>query len=342
MNHFEQIIGNRLLTDRLSRDIDEGSLSHAYILEGPKGSGRHTIALTAVAALSCKNRENGSKPYPCGECINCRKIFSGQAPDIMTIGLDGDRATIGIEAIRKIKNDIYTAPNSLDVKVYIIDDADYLTVQAQNAFLLSLEEPPSYILFFLICENSASLLETVRSRAPALRTEHLSAEIVEKYILEHDKRAVQLKNDSPDEFAALLCVSSGSIGYALELLDPKKRKQIIEYRSTAKKLISLLASPNRADIFSIIASFGNRRQDICRQLVFVQFALRDLLLLKKSDDAPLCFFEDRDSALELATHITSKRILALYDASVTTIEDMERNANIRLSLMNMMHSANLI
>ena len=87
---------------------------------------------------------------------------------------------------------------------------------------------------------------------------------------------------------------------------------------------------------------GNKRPEVIQKLVFLQYAIRDLLLLKKSDDAPLCFFENRDQALELATHFTSKKLISLYDASVLAIEDLERNANVRLALINMMQSSNLI
>ena len=299
------------------------------------------MALTTVAALSCLNK-NSEHNIPCNHCINCQKILSGQSPDVTTVSLEEDKATIGIEAIRNIKNDLHIAPNDLNVKAFIINDADKLTVQAQNAFLLSLEEPPSYILFFLICENSSSLLDTVKSRAPILRTERLSSDEVEKYILANDKRAHDLKISSPEEFNSLLSVSAGSIGYALELLDTRKRKHIFDCRSTAKEIIFLLSDPSVKGVFEIISNMGSKRPEVVQKLVFLQYAIRDLLLLKKSDDAPLCFFEDRDPALELATHFTSKKLISLYDASVSAIDDLERNANVRLALLNMMQTANLI
>lgn len=335
------MIGNRTLVERLSGDVSNGTLSHAYILEGPRGSGRHTLALTTIAALSCLSK-NSEQNIPCGHCINCKKIFSEQSPDVTTISLEEDKATIGIEAIRNVKDDLHTAPNDLSVKAFIINDADKLTHQAQNAFLLSLEEPPSYILFFLICENSSSLLETIKSRAPILRTQRLSDEEVEGYVLANDKRAQELKSASPQDFSTLISVSAGSIGYALELLDGKKRKHIFGCRDNAKDIIFLLSDPSVKSVFEIISNMGNKRPEVIQKLVFLQYAIRDLLLLKKSDDAPLCFFENRDQALELATHFTSKKLISLYDASVLAIEDLERNANVRLALINMMQSSNLI
>lgn len=341
MNFFENIVNNHALTDRLTEDISKNLLSHAYILEGPHGSGRHTVALTAAAAISCENRKKGGT-VPCGACPNCKKIMSGQCPDVTTISLEEDKASIGIEAIRGIKNDLYTAPNDLDVKVYIINDADKLTHQAQNAFLLSLEEPPSYVLFFLICENSSSLLETVRSRAPAFRTERINSDEIERYILQHDARARELNDTSPEDFKTLISVSSGSIGYALELLDARRRKQVFDNRKVAKNIISMISSANTRAVFETIVGMGSKRQEIHRQIVFLQYALRDLLLLKRSDDVSLCFFEDRDDASELATHFTSKALIDLYDATVTALDDLERNANVKVTLISMMQNANLI
>ena len=341
MTFFEKIIGNHALKDRLTRDIESNSLSHAYIIEGPHGSGRHTIALTAVAAIACEQRPHSAN-IPCGKCANCRKILSGQAPDVSLISLEDDKASIGIEAIRHIKEDLHVAPNDIDVKVYIIDDADKLTVQAQNAFLLSLEEPPSYVLFFLICENSSLLLETVRSRAPTLRTERVGDKELENYLLSNDNRAREMKEQSPEDFNTLIKISAGCIGYALELLDGRRRKLIFDCRKVTMDIISMLSSPNRASVFETIVSMGSKRQEISRQIVFLQLAIRDLLLLKKSDDVSLCFFDDRENAAELATHFTSNQLVELYDATVRALEDLERNANVRLTLISMMQNAKLI
>ena len=341
MSYFEKIIGNHALKERLTRDIRSNSLSHAYIIEGPRGSGRHTIALTAASSIACLNND-GSDTVPCGKCINCRKIAEGHSPDVKIISLEEDKSTIGIEAIREIKNDIYIAPNDLNVKVYIIDDADKLTVQAQNAFLLSLEEPPHYVLFFIICENSSLLLETVKSRAPILRTERISDCELERYLLSQDKRAVELRDQSADDFKTLIRISAGSIGYALELLDSRRRKAVFDCRRVATDIISILSSPNRSKVLETVVSMGSKRQEINRQIVFLQYAIRDLILLKKSDEASLCFFEDRENAAELATHFTSKQLIDLYDATVTALEDLEHNTNVRLTLISMMQNANLI
>lgn len=338
MKYFSNILGNSALTQRISQDIYTGSLSHAYIIEGRRGSGRHTMALSAAAAIACKD---GSEA-PCGKCLSCKRIFEGRSPDVIRIGLEDDKKSIGIEAVRQIKNGMAIAPNELDVKVYIIDDADTMTQQAQNALLLSLEEPPSYILFFLICENSSSLLETVRSRAPTLRTERLSDSEVEDYVLKNDRRAAQLKKESPNELATIIFVADGCIGTVLELLDSRARKKLMDNRNIASRLVSSLSSKDRSGVFELMTSLGSKRNEVADRLSFVRYALRDLILLKKSECVPLCFFEDRELAAELSTHFTASALLNLYNATEVALDDLERSANVRLTLMNMMQSASLI
>jgi hypothetical protein len=175
-----------------------------------------------------------------------------------------------------------------------------------------------------------------------LRTQRLSRDDVANYILANDKRAQELKAASQEDFNTLISVSAGSVGYALELLDSRKRKHIFDYMNNAKDIIFLLSDPSVKGVFEAISNMGNKRPEVIQKLVFLQYAIRDLLLLKKSDDTPLCFFENRDQALELATHFTSKKLISLYDASVSAIEDLEKNANVRLALINMMQSAKLI
>lgn len=336
--NFQSIVGNDNLKERISDDIRNKTLSHAYIIEGREGSGRHTLALNISAALSCLSEGE----IPCGTCKNCRKILSGKSPDIIIQGLEDDKVTIGVESIRKTKDDMAMAPNDLDIKVYIIENADKMTVQAQNAFLLSLEEPPPYVVFFLICENSNSLLETIRSRAPILRLRRLDDDLVERYLLQNDKRAQKLKDEDASTFETLVFASDGRIGRAISLLDTKKRKTLFEERAIAERILSLLSCPGRGEVLELVSSLGNKRADILKYLVSVQYAVRDLILLKKTDSAPLCFFPNREQAQELSTRYTSDSLFALYDSLRGASDELEANSNVRLTLLNMVQKARLI
>lgn len=335
---FVNIIGNRALKERLSDEIEGKTFPHAYIIEGPEGSGRHTLARNIAAALSCLSQGAA----PCGCCKNCKKIFSDSSPDIIIQGIGEDKTTIGVDVVRRIRDDMATAPNDLDIKVYIVEDADSLTPQAQNAFLLSLEEPPAYVIFFLICENSSSLLETVRSRAPVLRLERLSCGEVEKYLLDNDKRASQLINEDKAAFDTVIFAADGCIGKALELLDAKKRKRLLDERATVHGIISALSSKDRAKVLSALDSLGNKRPEIARSLISVQNAVRDLMLLKKADNVKLCFYPIKEEAAELSSHYSSASLILLYDALCGASDELEANSNVRVTLLNMAQKANLI
>jgi DNA polymerase-3 subunit delta' len=335
---FNNIVGNVELKNRISRDICDRTLAHAYIIEGPRGCGKHTLAYNIAAALSCTSESH----IPCGRCKNCEKIFANKSPDIVSVGLEEDKVTMGVETVRRIRDDISTAPNDLDIKVYIIEDADAMTVQAQNAFLLSLEEPPEYVMYFLLCENSTSLLETVRSRAPTLRLQRIDTEEVKDYLLENDKRANQLAEEDEEVFKTVIHASDGCIGCALELLDSRKRKLLLEERHIAEEIISLLQSPDRAEVLGIVTTLGNKRNEVVRYLTAVEHAARDLIVLKKAENAHLCFYHNKEQAQEISTHFTSTSLMSLYSAISEAIRDLEANSNVRLTVLNMMQNAGLI
>lgn len=338
---FENIVGNVSLKQRLSEDISRSSLAHAYVVEGCAGSGRRTLALSIVAALCCEHRETDKK-VPCASCKNCRKILEHRSPDVVFKGIEDDRVTIGIETIREIKNDVYIAPNDLDVKAYIIENADSMTEQAQNAFLILLESPPPYALFFLICENSTSLLETVRSRAPALRMERLTCDDVREYLLKNQSRARALEDQDPRALDFAVFCGDGSIGASIDLLDSKRREKLSSSKENAVRLISMLSSSDKKSAFSTATALSKKRTEAREELICMQSAIRDLILLKKSDSAHLCFFADREEAAELATHYSSSSLFALYDASKDAISSLEAGANVRLTLFSMMQRAGIV
>ena len=337
-----EIIGNIALRQRLCKDILSDSLSHAYIIEGRNGSGRHTVALSASAALACQKKQDASAPLPCLDCPSCRKIIERKSPDVIFVGTDG-KASMGVDTARFLREDVRVLPNDLEDKIYIIEDADKMTVQAQNALLLTLEEPPSFAHFFLICNNAESLLETIRSRAPILRTEPVDDYALDEYITKHDKRAAQMKLSNPKEYAELVRSASGGIGKALLLLEPKAWKPIAEQRALARDLVNAVVRQEGArTILPLLSKFSNKRDILNEQLSALSEALRDLILLKKSDDAILTFYCDRDEAIELSDSISLTFLYSFCQAVGEAIEENKRNANLRLSLLKMATVCELI
>ncbi len=340
--YMNRIIGNSALRKRLCEDIISNGFSHAYIIEGIKGSGKHTLSMLTAAALSCKKKHDAHVPLPCMECESCSKILRDLSPDVVKVSSEG-KATLGVDKIRFLKEDVYIPPNDLDAKIYIIEDADRLTAQAQNAFLLTLEEPPAYVVFLLLCENSGALLETIRSRAPILRTEPIPNELIDEYISQNDTRAASMKQNAPSEYKELIMAAENGIGRALELLEQRSFDSVLTQRKLAKDFIATALSrfdPQQA--LTLGTRFSSKRDGLSRELELIRAALRDLILSKKSDNAPLCFYESREDAIDLSDNTSIRRLLDLMECVQRASERISLNANVKLTVTSLLSECDMI
>lgn len=336
------VVGNRGLCEKLCLDVLEDKLSHACIIEGPAGTGKHTIAKNVAAALACQKKKSDHGAFPCLSCPECKKVLEGDCPDLITLGTDG-KATLGVDTVRFLREDVRAVPNDLDFKVYIIEDADKMTVQAQNAFLLTLEEPPSYVRFFLLCENAGLLLETIRSRAPVLRTQPIPNDLLDRYLCETDTRAAQMKLSSPSEYAELIMASKNGIGRALELLDPKAFAPVKEQRRLVTDFADAATDGARASvILPLLSKFAKKRDMLLPQLVSLSEAVGDLIMLKRSDLSPLCFFADRERATQMCDRASMSFLYNLNTAVLTAIDSIQKNANVGLTMIKLVSDAGLI
>lgn len=156
--------GNEKIKDQLSRQERGRGLSHAYIISGPAGSGRHVLARQLAAAMLCTGR--GEKP--CGRCGPCQKVLKGVHPDVSAVTGPEEGKPITVDQVRALRADAYIRPNEGERKVYLLEGADRMNASAQNAMLKLLEEGPPYAAFLLIAGNAGGLLQTVRSRCEEL------------------------------------------------------------------------------------------------------------------------------------------------------------------------------
>ena len=334
-----EIAANDNLKNRLRDNILSGKFSHAYIIEGKQGSGRHLLALNIAKAISCKSKDNDGIPLPCNSCRSCTLISEFKSPDVITVSRDPDRMTLGVDKARFIKNDVVVYPVELKHKIYIIEEADKLTVQAQNALLLTLEEPPEYAVFLLLCEQSSLLLETVRSRAPIIRTESIPGDVIKKFLCEkspYREEARALSIASREEFDELIMASDGCIGMAYKLLDPELRADVIETRGRVRRFISAaITRKSYEDIITALIAFSQKRDAILRDLEASMVALRDIIVLKKSEDAPLCFYSDREEALELSSKRPMIALAELYSLIEEASVAIDRSANVKLTITDL-------
>ena len=202
---FEELLGNERLRDNLSGSIARGRVSHFYLISGPAGSGKRTLARLLAAAILCRDSRK-----PCMECSPCRKVMNGSHPDFITIE-DPEHKNVAVQIIRKFREDVFIRPNESDHKIYLLPQP--LGIEGQNALLKILEEPPAYGVFILLTDNPEKLLPTVRSRCTELALQPLPEAGLRR---ELSRRFPEADGDA---IAAAMVRSGGYLGQALELLE---------------------------------------------------------------------------------------------------------------------------
>lgn len=329
---FPHIRGNEENRAAVGRAVLNGTLSHAYIIEGADGCGKRTFAREIAAALACERRGQADV-LPCGECNACRKILSGNSADVRYLAPTG--ATIGVDAIRELRQDMYLSSSEEERKVYIIDDAHTMTPQAQNALLIVLEEPPTDLLIFLLTDRSDALLPTIRSRTQTLRMRLLDRGQMQQALAQHPE-ATGWSEKSPVEQEVVLESAGGRLGVALTLLDRKKSEQLFRDRALTEQTINAMLHRTRyADVIPAMQALPAKRQELNGILGLLSTALRDLILLCRDPACPLCFYTDRAAAQALAQSAGITRLLRLSDRTDAASAALSDNANVQLTLLSL-------
>lgn len=204
---FEELLGNDRLKENIARSVRRGRISHFYLISGPVGSGKRTLARLLAAAVLCKNEDK-----PCLSCNACRKVMAGTHPDFITVD-DPEKKTVPVDLIRQARADIYIQPNEADRKIYLFPRAQDMGIPGQNALLKVLEEPPSYGVFILITDNPEKLLPTVRSRCTELSLRSLPEKLLRTELIRAFPQAQQ------EDISAAVARSGGYLGQAKLLLE---------------------------------------------------------------------------------------------------------------------------
>ena len=202
---FEALLGNDRLKQNLTESLARGHISHFYLISGPKGSGKHTLAQLLAEAILCEGSRKG-----CGTCAHCRKMRSGNHPDFITVE-DPEHKNVAVKIVRQIRDDMFVRPNEAAYKIYLFPQE--LGVEGQNALLKILEEPPAYGIFILLTDNPDKLLPTVRSRCTELKLQALDEKTIRNRLQMDFPRA------SGDDIAAAIFRSGSFLGQARELLE---------------------------------------------------------------------------------------------------------------------------
>ncbi len=319
MAGFSDIIGQEQLKEHLQNAISANKVSHAYIINGERSSGKEFIAKVFATTLQCE--KGGIEP--CMECHSCKQALSLNHPDIIFVSHEKPN-TISVEDIRaQINNDITIKPYSSPRKIYIINEGEKMTVQAQNALLKTLEEPPEYAVILILTSNVDTLLPTILSRCVVLNMKPVPDDKVKKYLMEELK--------VPD-YKANICVAfaRGNIGKAKMLASSEEFDKVKEEAVTLVKYINDM---ELNEIVKAIKKISEYKFNVTDYLDILSAWYRDVLLFKATKDANSLIFKDElQSIRKTADRSTYEGIETIVKALQQAKRRLEANVNFDLTM----------
>ena len=327
-------LGQDHLIARLQPALEQGRESHAYLLTGPPHVGKLTLALEIAQAVNCLHGPGA----PCGQCLQCRRVADRLHADVRIVDLEFTRTVSGrenataisIDAVRDLERSVNLSPVEGSRSVVIIDGASTMTVDAANALLKTLEEPPSGVLFLLLTDEEESLLSTIRSRCQTLQLLPMSRRQMIDH-LAHNHAVAEAEADR------LYRLSRGCLGWALQALaDP----QLLDQRQAdLERMLDTLAAGLDAKFSyanEVASLFGSNRP-AARELLSLWLRWwRDLLLVK---EGAVDFLHNSDHADALRAHagqLTTAEIAAFIRRLLDTLAALDANASPRLALETLM------
>ena len=316
MYTFEEIRGNTPLVEQLRRSAASGRSSHAYLFLGGAGAGKRLIANTFAKALQCEGEKR-----PCDSCKSCHAFNHGNHPDVIYFQPLKNGKTYTIEDVREqLLETVDLKPFQHEKKIYIIEKADTLNIQSQNALLKTLEEPPAHAVFLLLAERAEAFLPTILSRVVVMKIRPLSAETIADYLMQTGHLA--------EESHILSAYAQGRIGQALELVEDEGFR---EMRQDILGKLEALPSMSEGDAYLLAKDFEVYKNDL-RFLDIMELWYRDLLTAKSLREEGYLIQRDKKDAIFRAAKEPAA-LLAKKAAAVRTARmRLAQNANFRLTM----------
>lgn len=281
----DNVVGQDKIKEFIKKSIVRNKVSHAYVINGEKGSGRLELAKLFAATLQCDAPYDGwdidNFARPCGECQSCKQMRNGNQPDVIT--LTYEKKTIGVDDIRyQINNTAAIKPYKGPYKIYIIPEADKMTEQAQNALLKTIEEPPEYVVILLLVQSLGMLLPTILSRCVELNMRPLT----EVQVIEYLMKNLQI----PDYVAHTSAVfAQGNIGKAIRYAT---EGDFMNLKDEVLKSLRSLEGKRTDELMEMIRHIKDENYDLDDYLDIMILWYRDILLYKAIKDNSTVIFKD--------------------------------------------------
>ncbi len=278
MAGFKDIIGHEQIIEHLQNAIAMDKVSHAYIINGPDKSGKMMLAEAFAMTVQC---EKGGRDA-CLECHSCKQALGRNQPDIIYVSHEKPN-TISVDDIRtQVNNDIVIKPYSSRHKIYIIDEAEKMNVQAQNALLKTIEEPPAYAIILLLTTNADNFLPTILSRCVSLNIKAVPDETIQKYLM---------SNWQIPDYQAQICVAfaQGNVGKAIQLASSS---DFNELKASVLQLVKRLHEIDLYELTEAVKQINEYKLQINDYFDLMMVWYRDVLYFKATGDVNGLIFKD--------------------------------------------------
>ncbi|SHH76748.1 DNA polymerase III subunit delta' [Sporanaerobacter acetigenes] len=314
------IVGHEKIIQSLKRAIENDKISHSYLFQGPEAIGKKKVAYEFAKTLLCKRR--GLEP--CNECSSCIKFDSSNHPDFYLV--EAEKNTIKKSQIEEAIKSMMLKPLEGNRKIYIIDDSFKLRKEAQNAFLKTLEEPPSYVNIILISTSSENILPTILSRCEVINFIPVEKEKIVKVLIEKYGKKTE-------EAEFISSFSRGSIGRAIELC---RNEEFFNLREKTIETIDEIVKGDRLKVFSDISFFEANKNSIDEILDIILYWFRDLFIYKETNSTDLIINRDKMEILSSQKFLSKDKINDIMEYIMVTKRNIDLRLNYQLSIETML------
>ncbi len=308
MLDYKNVIGHNNIIEHLKKAVANKKVSQAYIFSGEDGSGKRMLASIFAKTLLCE--VHGEEP--CNKCKSCLQIEGNNQPDLIYV--THEKASIGVDEIRiQLNNDIMIKPYSSSYKIYIIDEAEKMTEQAQNALLKTIEEPPEYAIIMLLTTSLGKLLPTIQSRCVNLELRVVPEKSIQQFLME--------KKQIPDYLAEISAAfSRGNVGRAIKYASSE---DFIQSKDTIVHVLRHIDEMELYEIMDALKEFSAHKLDIEDYIDLMLLWYRDVLLFKVTNDPNRLLYKSE------VRYIAKQASKSDYEGIEAIIEAMDK-AKIRL------------
>lgn len=292
--------------------LEKDRLSNSYIICGESGMGKKTLTSYVLALVACDTHR------ACGECASCKSLEAGAHPDVIELRREESKASLGIDSVREVMKQVYIKPIATDYKAVIVHEAHLLTVEAQNAMLKVIEEPPERTVFFFLCDNVASILPTVISRSVMINLPPLSREVLSGIA-------------DADEFEMSYC--HGNPGALIKLVGDEKFAAL---RDGVLDAFSSVISRDEYAVFDALLFFESNKERRNEIISIILFLLRDVMYEKLGMRQYLVNKDKMNHISAFADRISEKSCLKMLNTIIDIQKSKGKNGNYTIAVTMML------